>query len=87
MVIIEREVRIEAPPTRVARELETSRWRAGIDLAPEGLGTRVRIRASAGPEPIAAALESAILDEVCAVKRRLETGAVLAQPDAVGKST
>ena len=72
MSTIEREVFIQAPPTVVVAALNDSRWQPAIVVRPEGAGARVIIRASAAPEPLAHALEMAMLDEVCAVKRRVE---------------
>ena len=86
MFTIEREIHIDAPPAVVLGELQASRWRAAIDIAPEGMGARVRMTAAATPEPVAAALEMAMLDDVCAVKRRLEVADGSGQRAAVGKS-
>ncbi|MEM9465397.1 MAG: hypothetical protein AAGA90_08475 [Actinomycetota bacterium] len=72
MSTIEREVFIQAPPATVAAALQGSHWSTAITVRPEGAGARVRIRAAAHPEPVAEALEAAMLDDVCAVKRRVE---------------
>ncbi len=73
-VSIAREVLVAAAPADVAAELADSRWRSALEIRPEGAGARVRILATAGPEPVAAALEHAILGDVCAAKARLEGG-------------
>lgn len=72
MSTIEREVFIQAPPTVVADALNASRWQPAITVRPEGAGARVLIRAAATPAPLAHALEIAMLDDVCAVKQRVE---------------
>ena len=72
---IAREVQIGAPPVDVAAALESSHWAAALEVLPEGSGARVRMAATAGPAAVADALEQAILEAVCAVKRRLEDGA------------
>ena len=83
-VPIAREVHVAAAPAEVAAALGASRWRAAVEVIPEGVGSRVRITAVAGPAAVAAALEAAILADVCGVKERLEPPA--SQPDMVGKS-
>jgi hypothetical protein len=72
MVPIEREVFIQASPTVVADALADSAWSMVMEVRPEAAGARVFIRASATPEALADALEAAMLDDVCAVKRRFE---------------
>ncbi|MEO0494273.1 MAG: hypothetical protein AAF081_12755 [Actinomycetota bacterium] len=85
---IERQVHVAAPPADVAAHLRHSRWSAALVLAPEGIGTRVTIEAPAEPPAVAAALEVAMLADVCRVKSMLEGGtAGTGQPDQVGKST
>ena len=69
---IEREVYIDAAPMTVEQALAECRWHAALSVTPEGAGTRVRIVASADPAAIAGALETTMLEAVCAVKRRLE---------------
>ena len=85
MSTIEREVFIKASPADVGATLATSPWSSAFAVSPEGAGTRVRIRASAAPPPVAAALEEAMLAVVCTAKRQFEDGADQADVTA-GKS-
>ncbi|MEM9133376.1 MAG: SRPBCC family protein [Actinomycetota bacterium] len=68
MTEIDRQVHVDAPPTDVARRLADSLWRGAITLHPRGAGTCVRIEAAVEPPALAAAIEAAALDEVCALR-------------------
>lgn len=69
---INRQVRFDAPPMRVATALAPSVWRSAIHIEPAGAGSRVVIAAQASPTGVAQAVEALALADVCDARRALE---------------
>lgn len=69
---VERQVRIGAPPVRVAASLAASPWRGALRVEPAGAGSRVVLAARIEPEGLARAVEALAVDDLCRLKASFE---------------
>lgn len=78
---IERQVRLDAAPMRVAAALAASPWRSAMRIEPAGAGSRVLIAAEVVPDGLAHSVEALALAEVCDLRSQLAQPVPSAAPD------